>query len=117
MSQSTRARYTLEFKEEAVRLVKGGERPAVVAKNLGLAEQTLHNWLKASDAGGLKGEKTQTVGHVPCGGVGAVDKPPAGAPPIAGAGGRLIHGGQSLWFFGKVWSPQLNPPKGDHNDR
>ena len=61
MSQSTRARYTLEFKEEAVRLVKGGERPAVVAKNLGLAEQTLHNWLKASDAGGLKGEKTQTV--------------------------------------------------------
>jgi transposase len=61
MSKSTRARYTLEFKEEAVRLVKGGERPAVVAKNLGLAEQTLHNWIKASDAGGLKGEKTQAV--------------------------------------------------------
>ena len=61
MTKSTRARYTLEFKEEAVRLVKGGERPATVAKNLGLAKQTLHNWIKASNAGSLKGEKTATV--------------------------------------------------------
>lgn len=61
MTNSTRARYTLEFKEEAVRLVKGGERQATVAKNLGLAEQTLHNWIKSSDAGSLKGEKTATV--------------------------------------------------------
>jgi transposase-like protein len=28
MTKSTRARYTLEFKEEAVRLVTGGERVA-----------------------------------------------------------------------------------------
>ena len=41
MTKTTRARYTLEFKEEAVRLVKGGERQATVAKNLGLSEQTL----------------------------------------------------------------------------
>lgn len=42
MTKTMRARYTLEFKEEAVRLVKGGERQATVAKNLGLSEQTLH---------------------------------------------------------------------------
>lgn len=41
--------------------MKGGERQATVAKNLGLSEQTLHNWIKASDAGKLKGEKAQTV--------------------------------------------------------
>jgi hypothetical protein len=29
--------------------------------------------------------------------------------------GGLSTAGQSLWFFGKVWSPQHNPPKGDHN--
>jgi transposase len=45
MTKSTRARYTLEFKEEAVRLVTGGERVATVARNLGLSEQTLHNGL------------------------------------------------------------------------
>jgi len=46
MTKSTRARYTLEFKEEAVRLVTGGERVTTVARNLGLSEQTLHNWIK-----------------------------------------------------------------------
>ena len=46
MTKSTRARYTLEFKAEAVRLVTGGERVATVARNLGLSEQTLHNWVK-----------------------------------------------------------------------
>jgi len=61
MTKTTRARYTLEFKEEAVRLVKGGERPATVAKNLGLSEQTLHNWVKAVEKGTLKGETTPTV--------------------------------------------------------
>lgn len=61
MTKSTRARDTLEFKEEAVRLVKGGERPATVAMNPGLAERTLHNCIKASHAGSLKGEKTATV--------------------------------------------------------
>ena len=40
MTKSTRARYTLEFKEEAARLVTGGERVTTVARNLGLSEQT-----------------------------------------------------------------------------
>jgi transposase len=46
MTKATRARYTLEFKDEAVRLVTGGERVTTVAKNLGLSEQTLHNWVR-----------------------------------------------------------------------
>ena len=61
MTKSTRARYTLEFKEEAVRLVTGGERVATVARNLGVSEQTLHNWVKAAGSGGLKSSATPTV--------------------------------------------------------
>ena len=48
-----RARGTLEFKQEAVRLVRGGQTVFSVAKTLGLSDQTLHNWLKAEAAGGL----------------------------------------------------------------
>ena len=47
MTKAKRARYTLEYKLEAVRLVKGGQSMAVTAKILGIAEQTLHNWIKA----------------------------------------------------------------------
>jgi len=61
MTKSTRARYTLEFKEEAVRLVTGGERVATVARNLGLSEQTLHNWVKAAGNGGLKSSAAPAV--------------------------------------------------------
>ena len=48
MTKTTRARYTLEFKQEAVQLVEGGQSQAAVAKTLGLVEQTLFNWVKAS---------------------------------------------------------------------
>lgn len=54
MSKTKRARYTLEFKLEAVRLVQGGQSIAAVAKVLGIAEQTLHNWIKAHTQGELK---------------------------------------------------------------
>ena len=40
--------YTVEFKEEAVKRVKSGERITSVVKALGLGDQTLRNWLKAS---------------------------------------------------------------------
>ncbi|MCW5641732.1 MAG: IS3 family transposase [Rhodoferax sp.] len=49
----TRAKYTLEFKLEAVRLAKTGQSIAATAKILGLAEQTLHNWIKAEQQGRL----------------------------------------------------------------
>jgi transposase len=48
MTKTTRARYTFEFKQEAVRLVEGGQSPASVARSLGVADQTLFNWVKAS---------------------------------------------------------------------
>ena len=46
--------YTVEFKQEAVRQVeKEGKSPAQVARELGIAEQTLGNWRKAYKAGKL----------------------------------------------------------------
>jgi transposase len=54
MTGLVRARYTLEFKQEAVRLVRGGQTVSCVAKTLGLSDQTLHNWLKAEVVGGLR---------------------------------------------------------------
>ena len=55
MTKTTRARYTLEFKQEAVRLVEGGQTIAAAARTLGLIDQTLFNWLKAQRQGKLKG--------------------------------------------------------------
>ena len=49
MTKSTRARYTLEFKEEAVRLVAGGERVAAVARNPGLSRYNALSWMSASE--------------------------------------------------------------------
>lgn len=45
--------YTTEFKDLAVKRVKGGQSVGVVAKDLGLIEQTLRNWVKAAAAGKL----------------------------------------------------------------
>lgn len=61
MTKTTRARYTLEFKREAVRLVEAEQAKASVAKTLGLVEQTLFNWVKASQEGKLTGADTKPV--------------------------------------------------------
>ena len=55
MIKATRARYTLEFKQEAVRLVESGQSIAAASRRLGLVEQTLFNWVKAHREGTLKG--------------------------------------------------------------
>ena len=55
MTKSTRAQYTLEFKQEAVRLVESGQSIAAAARSLGMVEQTLFNWVKAKREGRLKG--------------------------------------------------------------
>jgi transposase len=55
MTKTARARYTLEFKQEAVRLVEGGQSIAAAARTLGVADQTLFNWVKAQRQGQLKG--------------------------------------------------------------
>ena len=41
----------LEFKQEAVRLVEGGQSIAAAARTLGLVEQTLFNWVQAQRVG------------------------------------------------------------------
>ncbi len=55
MTKATRAQYTLEFKQEAVRMVESGQSIAAAARSLGVVEQTLYNWVKAKREGRLKG--------------------------------------------------------------
>ncbi|OHX11542.1 transposase [Chromobacterium sphagni] len=56
MYKIPRQSYTAEFKQEAVRQVESEGKPQVqVARELGIAEQTLANWRKAHKAGKLTG--------------------------------------------------------------
>ena len=61
MRKTVRSRYTLEFKQEAVRLVQTGQSMAAVSRSLGVAEQTLFNWVKASREGRLTGTDSKPV--------------------------------------------------------
>ena len=54
MNGTVRGQYTLGFKQEAVRLVRGGQATSWVAKTLGISGQTLHNLVKAEAAGRLR---------------------------------------------------------------
>jgi hypothetical protein len=56
-----RGNYTLEFKLEAVRLVKGGQAAAVTAKVLGMPKQTLKNWVRLIESGQLRGTNDTPV--------------------------------------------------------
>ena len=53
--------YMAEFKELAVKRVKDGQTIGAVARDLGLVEQTLRNWVKAYDAGKLNGPGSKQV--------------------------------------------------------
>ena len=53
--------YTTEFKELAVTRVREGQSAGAVAKELELIEQTLRNWIKAAEAGKLKGAHVHGV--------------------------------------------------------
>jgi len=57
----TRQAFTLEFKELAVKRVKDGQSVGAVCKDLGLSDQTLRNWVKASAAGRLNGAGAKVV--------------------------------------------------------
>lgn len=61
MQKIPKAEYTAEFKEQAVKRVKDGKSVGTVAKEMGLVEQTLRNWVKASEAGRLNGAGTPQV--------------------------------------------------------
>ena len=56
-----RANYTLEFKKEAVRLVKGGQAVSVTSIVLGIPKASRGNWVKLSAKGQLKGAGEKPV--------------------------------------------------------
>src|ERR1017187_3667822 len=62
MTKSTRAQYTLEFKQEAVRLVESGQSIAAAARSVGMVEQTLFTSVKASREGRLQGAHSRSEG-------------------------------------------------------
>lgn len=51
--ERSRGKYTLEFKQEAVRHVKAGRAASVVAKTLGMRKACLTNWVRADAKGQL----------------------------------------------------------------
>ena len=53
--------YTTEFKTLAVTRVNDGLTAGTAAKELGLVEQTLRNWVKAAAAGTLNGAGAKVV--------------------------------------------------------
>ena len=65
MTKTTRALYTLEFTQEVVRLVTGGQSIAAAARSLsvvlGVVLHTLFNWVKADRQGKLKGADSRGV--------------------------------------------------------
>ena len=61
MQKIPKQEYTIEFKERAVKHVKEGKSIGMAAKELGLVEQTLRNWVKLSAAGKLTGAGTKVV--------------------------------------------------------
>ena len=61
MTKTSRARYTLEFKQEAVRLVDNGQSIAAAARTLGVVDQTLFNWVKQHKQGQFKGVDSKPV--------------------------------------------------------
>jgi transposase len=61
MKKTVRAKYTLEFKREAVRLVENGQTIASAGRTLGVVEQTLFNWVKAHKQGLLTGVDSKPV--------------------------------------------------------
>ena len=61
MEKLKRRRYTLEYKQEAIRLVQSGQRVSAAAKSLGIVEQTLANWVKADNLGQLRGLSSEQL--------------------------------------------------------
>ena len=55
MKKIPKQEYTAEFKSLAVKRVREGLTVGAAARELGLIDQTLRNWVKAADAGKLNG--------------------------------------------------------------
>lgn len=61
MKKIPKQEYTAEFKSLAVKRVKDGLTVGATARELGLIDQTLRNWVKAADAGKLNGAGVKPV--------------------------------------------------------
>lgn len=61
MKKIPKQEYTAEFKALAVKRVKDGLTVGAAARELGLIDQTLRNWVNAADAGKLNGAGTKPV--------------------------------------------------------
>lgn len=61
MQKIPKQAYTTEFKALAVKRVTDGTSITTVVKELGIGDQTLRNWLKASKEGKLKGANSKVV--------------------------------------------------------
>ena len=61
MFRMPKQEYTVEFKELAVKRAKSGEAVAKVARDLGLVEQTLRNWIKAAKNGKLRAVGSKVI--------------------------------------------------------
>ena len=53
MKRIPKVAYTLEFKLEALRRVRGGEPVRRIAREIGVPEQSIRNWIKAQGNGKL----------------------------------------------------------------
>lgn len=61
MKKIPKPAFTTEFRALAVKRVTDGQPIPMVAKELGLSDQTLRNWVKAAAAGKLVGAGSKVV--------------------------------------------------------
>ena len=63
--KQSRRRYTAEFKEQAVKRVLSGHPVAAVARELGVGESLIHNWLarhrQQAGAGAVQAEQAAEI--------------------------------------------------------
>ncbi len=61
MKKISKQECTTEFKELSGKRIKAGQTIGAVARDLGLIDQTLRNWVKADETGKLKGAGKKEV--------------------------------------------------------
>lgn len=61
MRKIPKQEYTVKFKEQAVKRVKDGKTVSAAAKEMGLVEQTLRNWVKVFETRQLDGPGVRQV--------------------------------------------------------